>query len=376
MKTPNNIREIREFMMRKEVVSVALIILFVVVSLSTMFMSPQLYQWSVPEGDIALKNIYAPYDFTYLWEVDEEKTQEAVNISRKAVPYVLLRKTGDEEKTFSDLKRFFDIVEKEKNSDIEPEYKIEGVKTGIEGEIADRHLKVFLQSSELEETRERTIDAARNIYDAGYIDKEDLDYLKKKKISTVALVNDNTGDRKETSLKKLLNEANLEEKLEEYVAREFPTKRKIHQAVIVLLKMNIRPDLTPSEDKTEADRKIAAKAVKPVYKKWEVKKNELIIEKGKRVNARNIAQLSQSRRFFRPGTTPTFFLGVISLFLLLGLIAVIYMSFVYKKRNFLQDTKDIAIILLNIREPCLGKLSIRVAIINPPPTWTITEKIT
>ena len=145
-----------------------------------------------------------------------------------------------------------------------------------------------------------------------------------------------------------MNEANLEEKLEEYVAREFPTKRKIHQAVIVLLKMNIRPDLTPSEDKTEADRKIAAKAVKPVYKKWEVKKNELIIEKGKRVNARNIAQLSQSRRFFRPGTTPTFFLGVISLFLLLGLIAVIYMSFVYKKRNFLQDTKDIAIILLNM----------------------------
>ncbi|MCK5451404.1 MAG: HDIG domain-containing protein, partial [Candidatus Omnitrophica bacterium] len=342
------IKSIKSVLMKRETISIGLIVLFVAVVLSSMFVSPHLYQWSVHEGDISLKNVYAPYDFTYLWEIDEDKTREAMDLAEENVPYVLLENTSVEEKSISEMLKFIDIIKAEKVSGSELIDKVEGIKVGIEGEIADKALKALLQYEDLEELKKRSVSIINDIYATGYIAAEDQGYLKEKNIDRIVLLNEGTSDRRETRLKELLTEGSLDEVLEEDIIKEFIKNRKIRQPVAALVSMYLEPNLIPGEDRTEADRDAAVKAVKSVYKSWEVEKNELIVEKGKRVNACHITQLTQLRRFFRPGTTPTFFLGVLLLFLLLGLTAVIYMFFSRGKKNFLYETKYLAIVLLNM----------------------------
>ena len=144
-----------------------------------------------------------------------------------------------------------------------------------------------------------------------------------------------------------MNESNYSTIIENLVFKEFEDGRKIRPAVTTLIVGYVSPNLSLDKEITVTVREEIVKKVGPVYRKWHVKKNELIIEKGKRVNSENISQLVQLRRVFRPGTTPTFFIGIVLLFLLLGMIASIYIKLT-GDHKFLIETRKVSIILINM----------------------------
>ncbi|MFH1309123.1 MAG: HDIG domain-containing metalloprotein [Candidatus Omnitrophota bacterium] len=340
-------KTIAEIASNKQNISVFFIIVFCMVALFSMFISPQLYQWNIHEGDIALKDVYAPYDFTYFWEIDKEKTQLSKEAVAKRVPYYLWTDKVLEEDTVSEIGRFFDVLSAEKEQTLPIIDKVNNLKDIADGKISDKNIKILLEYNNSGELREKTIRVLNDVLKIGYLSSENYAYLKEKGVTKVSLSSEEPGEPVELNLSDLLEQGNIQERIETFAETQFGSDRKIRQAVSSVLSALIVPSLRLDEKKTESEKLETEKNVEPIYRRWEVKKNELIVEKGKRVNARHITQVSQLRRVFRPGLTPSFFIGVVVLFFLLWMIVSIFMSFTQKK-HFLTYTKNIVIILLNL----------------------------
>ncbi|MFQ5952833.1 MAG: HD family phosphohydrolase [Candidatus Omnitrophota bacterium] len=332
---------------RKETISLFLVVLFLAVALTSVFIRPQLYQRKVHEGDISLKDVYAPYDFTYFWGFNEEQTEEARETASKAVPFVVRRDIGLERDTQSRLEKFFDALEEEKVRDASIDEKVAGLKEKTGTPVEDKSLKVLLGYEETEKLREGTSRVTDNILVVGLIKEKDLEFLEKGNVTKVSILNEEDGTEIERTTEGLLDKSEVQKTIGDYASKQFPKDKKIRQAVEELVARYAALNLELDEKRTLSRREATVKKVAPVYNAWSVKKNELIIEKGERVNARHIAQLMQLRSVFREGKPTAFFVGILLLFLLLALYASVYMKFV-QQVNFLQHPKGLAIVLLNM----------------------------
>lgn len=332
---------------QKEVLSVLLIAAFMAGAIFSMFVSPQLYQSSIHEGDVALKDTYAPYDFTYLWGVDEESTKKLKEQTIRNTPYLIKHDPAAEEKMRSRMEKFFDLLEIEKDQETSLDDKVRGLKDRVGEGFGDKDLKILLEYQDPGELRDKAMVILEEILSVGYIGREGIALLEAENVHKVSILDKNAGKRLEYDNPAQLSRKSVQARIESYAEEEFTGDKKLKQAMTDLMLGYISPNLEIDGKGTLALQEEALKKVGSVYENWEVKKNELIIERGKRVNARHIAQISQIRRLFRPGTTPTFFIGVILLFFLLGLVAVIYVVFV-RKKNFLSETKNVAIVLVNM----------------------------
>ena len=340
-------KNFNELIKRRETGSVLLIAVFFIIALVSMFVSPQISHWKMHEGDIALKTMYAPYDFTYYWEVDEAGTENAREKAVSGEPLVAERDLVLEEKIRTEIDDLFMAVEDEKQQELPLNEKVIALEEKLGDRIAEKTVKVFLEYPSTSKLADKTINVLDSVFLIGYVDGDDALYLKDKGTMEVAVLNKATGKEVQRSAKDFITQSDLAKKVEEYAAKQFPGDRKARQAAASAITSYLVPNVKLDLEKTQQRREEARKAVKPVYRSWEVKKNELIIEKGERTNARHIAQISQLRSVFRPGTTPKFFLGVMLLFALLGMIAVIHVHFTLKM-HFLKKTKEVAIILLTI----------------------------
>ncbi|MFH1836990.1 MAG: HDIG domain-containing metalloprotein [Candidatus Omnitrophota bacterium] len=347
MKRLRDNKNLVEILSRKETVSILVIILFFAAVFASMFMSPQLYRWSVREGDIALKNVYAPYNFTYFWGVDENETDRLKKVVSRNVPYVLRSDSVSQEKVLSEIDRFLKTVAAEKDREIPLEEKIKIVNTSTEIEFPEKTLKFLFQTTDLADLQEKINKILKSSFKKGYIHEEDFNYIKENGSGKVLVLGDKGVGTEEKPIEELLRAEGVDVSLENLTSEYFADDRKSRQAVVSIISTYLKPNMILDEERTEEERKNKIKKVEPVYQTWTVEKNELIVEKGKRVNARHITQLMQLRRVFRPGTSPAFFVGVLLLMLLLGLIGAVYMAFT-QKANFLTETKDLSIVFLSM----------------------------
>jgi cyclic-di-AMP phosphodiesterase PgpH len=332
---------------RKETLSAAMIFLFVCGALFSMFINPQLYRTGVHEGDVALKDVYSPYDFTYSWGIDEKKTEELKKKALGNSPYIFLREADVEDNARVRLDKFFDMVKEEKAKSIPIGEKVLNLKNMVGEAFEDKDIKSILEHPDEKNLRERSLEVMNNVFLTGYAKKEDIEAVKEHGSKSVAIIDDNTGARMNRSLGDILDGDSVKDAIETYSSRVSGSDRKTKQAVTGLLAGYVTPNIKADGSRTRATEESVLAGIKPVYRELEVKKNEIIVGRGQRVTARNMVQLSHIRRIFKPGTTPKFFLGAVLLFGLLGVLSSIYFSFTEKK-NFLKDTKNVAIVLLNM----------------------------
>ncbi len=343
----NRTNTIKEFFGRHETISVLLIVAFIVAALASMFLSPQLYQRSIHEGDVALKDIYAPYDLVYQWEIDEKKTSEARQAAVSEVPYSLLRDFASEKESRSKIEKFFKLLEEQNELEVSLSDKVAGVKSLLEEDISDKNIRVLLDHEDPEAAKEAIFNISEKTFVIGIISEGDLKWLNEAGVEKVAIVDKALNGENYRKPNELLRGRRVKEMAQDYAGRQFEGDRKTAAAVTSIVVEYLSPNLKLDEKKTEAEKEVVRKKVPPVYRNWTIKKNELMVEKGKRVNARHIAQLSQLRRFLQPGKSPKFLFGVLLLFALLSGIAFINMMF-SRGSDFLIDTKNIAITLLNM----------------------------
>ncbi len=358
----SKISMLKQIAVRKETVSICMILVFFMTVLAVLFLGPALFQVNIHEGDISLKNVYAPYDYTYFWGVDEESTQNAKDASVRAVPFWIQRDVDAEKKAYSGIDEFFEALSKEKALEVPVNEKVEGLRKRIDVEISDRNLKSLIEYPEPAKLREVSQKVLKNMFLFGYIHEDDLVYLKGKNTEKVAIADLEADIEVERRLENLFDKGKVTRAVEEYVIDQVTGgDRRTRQALTAVISGYIIPNLKLDDKKTELRKKEALESVKSVARSWKVKKNELIVEKGKRVDGRNITQIAQLRSLFRQATRPTFLMGVILLFLLLGLVAIIYTTFT-QKVDFLTETKNIAIVLINM----LFMLVIADVVLNSP----------
>ncbi|MBD3380425.1 MAG: HDIG domain-containing protein [Candidatus Omnitrophica bacterium] len=337
----------KKFFSRKETVSGILLFFFVTLVLATMFLSPRLYRGSVSEGDVALKDVYAPYDFTYGWGRDQEATKAAMERAVEDIPYVLYRDQELEEEVVSSLQGFFSAVKAAKETEGSESEKINALRGALSGEISPRNLGYFLDYEDTDELADRTFSIVEKVFMVGYAPSQAQERLREEGARNVVVRDRGTGSEFSREAEDLLSTEGVEDLIGEYASAEFPSDRRTRQAVEQLVRLEIGPNLILDEKTSILHREEVLEGVKPVLEQWKVKKDELIIEKGERVNARHIAQMSEIRSFFRPGKSPKFFLGVMLLFFLLGLIAVVHTSSL-RRKDLLSVPKELSIILINM----------------------------
>ena len=141
----------------REAVSVFLILLFLGVALSSIFVSPQLYQWSIHEGDVALKDIYAPYDFKYFWEVDEEATGRAREDASGAVPVVLARDSVSEEGSRAGIEQFFNLLREESEREASLSDKAKELERLVGDGVSEKNIRTLLEDPDQKALREKTL---------------------------------------------------------------------------------------------------------------------------------------------------------------------------------------------------------------------------
>ena len=333
---------------RSETLSILFIVVFSAIAICSIFVSPQLYQWNIHEGDVALKDAYAPYDFSYFWEIDEEKTRNAKDAASKMVPFSLRRSAALEEDGVLELERFFNALDAEKEQGVSLNEKMKNVKSVFGKNISDKNLKLLLEYPDQAALRTKALSILNDVFQVGYLNDENLRSLEEKGVGKVSVYNEGTGTQTESGLNTVLNKSSLQNAANKFAAKGFENDKKMAHAAASLVVGMVLPNLSLDAKKTDAEKAEAIKKVELVQKRWEVKKNELIVEKGKRVNPKHIAQIIQLRSVFRPGTTPTFFLGVVLLFVVLGAIGFFVILQSDKKTVRLHDTKTVGIILLNM----------------------------
>lgn len=358
---------IKSFFTAGETISVIIIIAFLVLALSSIFVSPQLYQWSLHEGDISLKNIYAPYDFSYQWEIDEEQTQKAKAGAAGKVPYYLRRDIAVEKTAKAEVEKYFEVLSEPMPPETTPDAKMLSMrgKSGID--IGDKNARALIEYGDQQKLRSSSLSIMKNVFTIGFIEDSDSETVKEKSPQKVIVFNEETNSDAERKPVELLARKELKGVLEDFSAKELGADKKARQAVVELLAETLEPNIKVDEKRLSSEREIAVKKVEPVYNVWTVKKNELIVEKGKRINARHITQMSQLRSFLRPGRSASFFLGVLLLFLLLGMVGVIDLSFP-RKTNMLKNPKEVAMVFINM---LLMIVISDIVIRSPQPTYFI-----
>ena len=345
--TPAKPKNIFDFITRPETASTGLIILFLLVALFGMFINPRFYRSSVQEGDIALKDIYAPYDFIYSWGVNEKKTNELRDKTVKESPAIFTRDIPLEEKSRARLGKFFDSVRLEKEKEVPLQDKVKALKNMMGEGTSDKDLKALLEYPKTQVLRKKSIAILDKVFLVGYITKEDASYLEKNAVINVVIVSDESGSEIVRKPEGLLTSGSIKKQIEAYAQEEFPSDKKVRQAVSGLIQGYASPNLKFDEIRTALRKETALGSIKPAYQLWKVKKNELVIERGERVTARHVSQIDQIRRIFKPGATPKLFLGSLLLFTLLALVTVVYFSYI-QKQDFLKDTKGVAIVILSM----------------------------
>jgi cyclic-di-AMP phosphodiesterase PgpH len=340
-------REILGFVVRKETLSVALIFFFAIIPLSSMFLNPQFYQMGVYEGDVALKDVFAPYDFVYSWGIDDVKTDLLRNREAEKVPYVFIRELSSEEKTLAGLKKFFDVVEEEKQKPSSANEKISAIRAFAPESLSERDIKPLLDFSDTVSLYISAKQIAENVFSSGYASHEDIELVKGKNFSDIVMLNESTGTETIRVAENIVTDGNIKEVVESYVDVAFPGDRRIRQPLGAAITAYLSPNISADDGRTKTRKDKAISAVKPLPQEIEVRKNEIIIAKGQRVTSRDMAQLMLISGIFKQGVTVRSFLGSALFFVLVWVLAFVYLSFSGEKYS-LKDTKSILIVLLNM----------------------------
>jgi cyclic-di-AMP phosphodiesterase PgpH len=332
---------------RGETLSVVMIFLFVTGALLSMFLNPRFYQMGIYEGDVALKDVFAPYDFVYTWGVDEEKTAALRKREIENIPYVFVREPAEEEKAESGIRRFFSFLETEKSSESTVPEKINSVKEFSNDALQEKDIRVLLDFEDTTALLQRAEEVADNVFKLGYASSESMAIVAQENFPRLVIVDDEAGSEIIRTPENIVTPATIETVVGKYLESFFPSDRKIRQPLANVLYAYLVPNIKADAVRTKLRKEEALSSVKPVSREWEVKKNEIIVTKGQRVTGRNVEQLMHISGIFRQGATLKSFFGAAIFFVLIMLLAFVYLSFAGEKYS-LKDVKNIAIVLLNM----------------------------
>ncbi len=303
-----------------------------------------LFKAEFREGDIALSSIYAPYDFKIKGEINNMATQEA---RKKAMDAVLPVYIFDAEVQNSVLKKAMSIIGlikslKETSELTGEEYSSKIKEISVSFNISEALVTNILEIKDLEAFSEHVGEAIEKFMPGGIIFALAFEELKNSDIKTIRLVNKLDGTENVKFADDLSTLEGLRKEVEVFSSNIKDRKARgvATDFVNAILNINVIYD----KEQTELKNRIASQEVPPIYSIIEVKKNEIILNKGERIGKDPIAKLSGIERN-EPLAVAMKIGGVFAIAILAGLFMVLVGLYIkFYKPELAKGNKELALL--------------------------------
>lgn len=247
-------------------------------------------QINLKEGDIVLEDILAPFGFSY---IDEEKTRFY------------------RQKNKNQVRDIYDL-----NSQIEQD---------IRAKIDSLSTLLATEENEQKDVKNKLIQICSFLLKNGIIDSEIKQGLIDRSVFLLTVDNPELNISRRRLVEQLLTVEDIDARIKEQVIFYFPENRKLRLTVEKFIKKNISPNLVFNKQKTETQRQEAWNNVPEV--KREVKKNQLIVARGQRVDD---GHLSQFAELSKKGDSSRFLSTFAGLNLLILIFVILFRRYVRK----------------------------------------------
>ena len=245
------------------------------------------------EGDVVLQSVYAPFDFGVKGDVDEFATNDLRQKIMDGVnPIYDLNLIAAKQKTEKITKLIQMIYEIQKIQEATLVEKLnqfsEKLKT-IELALSHDEMETLLTETDLTDWSNRLNQSLETLLALGILsapEKKKLLELRKREI----VIQDSAKNQETVkSISEILDVEESKSKIEYIVYDHFPESRKSRSAAIEILTQLVVPSLIYNREEMEKREKLAADTIQPVHKHIEIKKNQLIVGKGQKINRKHLA---------------------------------------------------------------------------------------
>jgi len=277
------------------------------------------------EGDIVLSSIYAPYDFTARGEINIKASEAAKKAAMDLVPPVYAFSSSAKEELFNKVNSFFNAIQQlrqipesedrsSKIKELTGLFNITSVVSNSVLELKDQHA-----------FSEETFRLLEKVMDAGVIPASEFSRLNSGLIKTVTLIDKSRNIEQARSAEELLRIPDIKKAIEPLLAS---VKEKKEKALLSdFVSAILIPNLEFEQAMTDLRKQAAASKVQPVYNILEVKKNELILNKGERISKEDLVRLHAIEQREPYHTRMYGFFGIAILVILFILLLVLYIEF-------------------------------------------------
>lgn len=289
--TPNNKEKISHMLLRL-FLFIALCLFLIIFA----FMSRKKAVEEMREGQVALKTIYAPTDFSYQGPLDSAKTKLAKQEVVKSVVEIFNRQR---------------LV------------------------LANEVFEKLPQDIQADESKKKLLESIYdNIFKNNYFTTpEEKKRLLDNNAQIIDVFDPADGISKEIAVSSIKTLAEAREEFNKTIAKE-PFSKKDRGIILDVISASIRPNVILDTEKTLKLKSDVENAVAPVYRQINIKKDELIINKGQVVTKIHLKKL-QSLYAAQPKTDSLFLYGGISILLvLLIIIAGVFLKVYFPKVYF------------------------------------------
>lgn len=250
-----------------------------------------LFKAEFREGDIALRTIYAPYDFSIKGDVNTKATEEA---RKKAADSVLPIYVFDVEIQSLALKKAESLVNSIDSLKSETALPYEERESKIKEIAASNNVSEALvtEISELKDLQsffDNVRKTVETFMPKGIISASELLKLKDRSVKSITLINGATDSETVVSPDEYSTIEDLKNEIKGFSSSIRDKKER--SAVIDFINSVLAVNVIYDREKTEARKQSIMQRVQSIHNIVEVKRNEKILTKGERIGREHIAKL-------------------------------------------------------------------------------------
>ena len=251
-----------------------------------------LFKAEFQEGDIALRDIYAPYDFNIRGELNSVAMDLA---KKKAQETVLPIYIYDEEVQASVIAKANSITGSLKSLKDTPDMSEEDLLSKTK-ELAPLHnlsealLSSVVKLKDLDKFFNYSKEPIEYFMQQGVISNTYYLLLKDQGIGTIRVIEKAGGNEKVRFAEDLFTLEDLKEKVKVFSSSIIKDKKE-RDVVTDFVNSILNVNLSYDKEATESEKRLKAEEVQPIYNIIEVKRNESILSKGERIGKDHIEKL-------------------------------------------------------------------------------------
>jgi len=340
----------------------SLALLLIGVIFGIVYFSTGPYAVRVYEGDISFKDVYAPYDFTYTGDIDEEKMKEAEAEALKGIHIIYEINTQISERFTSGLKAIFDKVRETQRmgGTVSEEDKVKNMQGLRDFTLSLETALSLIRQPDVDKVELAIAETAKIFIEKGILSAIDKESLRAEGIAAVAVINPKDSSEKVADVSSILTLDELWSDAGSSMAQAFPNNKEIRDASVEIMKILLSSNLLSSNDLTEKRTREALDKLPRTYKIVSVKKDEILISRGEKITKAHTKMLRQLGELHDIGGRLFYVIGILCLLVIFLLIAIVHLKF-YESKIF-KDNRNLILISIS----AIFIISTAQAIINSP----------